>query len=126
MRAIKLAAVFMSCHLCLCSIAMAVEPKDLVGSFKSKVTEPDGSKYEGTCEITHSTRRTLQLVWHYGKKTSVGIGKLKDDILTVEYEGAIANREGTARYEIKSADRLAGKFKRKGTKGTGTELLIRE
>jgi hypothetical protein len=64
-------------------------------------------------------------LWVYGSKKSVGVGKLNGDVLTIEYEGATANRMGVAKYEIKSKDRLIGQFKRKGTKGLGSEILLR-
>ncbi len=108
------------------TLVFAVEPKELVGTFTSKVTEPDGSTYEGTCEITHKAGRVIDMVWHYGKQRSIGVGKLVDDVLTIKYEGAIVDREGQAKYEIKSKDRLIGSFKRKGTKGLGKEILVRE
>ncbi len=87
----------------------------------------DGSKYDGTCEITHEGGRSLKFIWHYGKKTSIGLGKLdKDGKISVEYQGAVANREGRAEYDVKSADKLTGTFHRKGTKGKGTEVISRE
>lgn len=106
-------------------LAAEPRPKQLVGSFTSKVTEPDGTKYEGTCEITHKAGLTLEMVWVYGSKKSVGVGKLDGNVLNIEYEGATANRMGKARYEVKSEDRLLGQFKRKGTKGLGSEVLLR-
>lgn len=107
------------------SAVLAVEPADLAGKYTSKVTESDGSTYEGTCTITFKARKTVELEWRYGKQMSIGTGKLKGNVLTVEYEGAAANREGDAVYQVKSKDRLLGEFKRRGTKGIGKEILIR-
>ncbi len=124
---LKFASCFLLCvSVFSSSIALAVKPKDLVGKFDSKVTEPSGQKYEGTCEITHTGGRTLTLIWKYGSKKSIGNGKLEDDVLTVEYEGAIADREGKAVYTIKSPDEIVGEFHRKGTKGIGKETLTRQ
>lgn len=117
--------VAMAC-LSVCSTLLAVEAKDLAGSYTVKGVEPNGDKYEGTCEITHTARHSVQLVWKFGKKRSIGQGKLENDVLTVEYEGAIADREGKAVYDVKSKDRLVGEWKRKGTKGTGKETLARD
>jgi hypothetical protein len=103
----------------------AADAKDLAGTFTSKVTEPSGDTYDGTCEIIHKGGKSLELVWKYGSKKSIGLGKLNGDTLEVEYQGAVANREGKAVYEVKSNDRLVGEWKRKGTKGKGKEILIR-
>lgn len=125
MRSIVFVSLMLFSGFVQSSLAAEIRPKQLVGSFTSKVTDPDGTKYEGTCEITHKAGRTLEMVWVYGAKKSVGMGKLDGDVLTIEYEGAIANRMGKARYEVKSEDRLTGQFKRKGTKGLGSEILLR-
>jgi hypothetical protein len=66
MRSVTLVSLAMLLCIVQSSNGAELRPKQLVGSFTSKVTDPDGTKYEGTCEITHKAGRTLEMVWVYG------------------------------------------------------------
>lgn len=106
--------------------AWAAEAKDLAGKYTVTGKDPSGTEYSGTAEVTHKKGPTVEIVWKIGKRTTIGLGKLTGDTLTVEYQGAIADREGKAIYEVKPRGRIIGKWHTKGSKGVGTETMVPE
>jgi len=105
------------------SPALAAEAKDLVGKYDLTGTNPDGSKYEGTAEIEFEKGNTVKITYKVGKRNDIGLGKVDGDKLVVKYQGAVADRQGGAEYEIKKNGQLVGKWHDKGSK-PGHETLI--
>ncbi len=106
------------------SLSHGAEPKDLVGKYDVSGKTPEGEKFSGTAEIVHLKARTLQITWTIGNRVTIGKGKFVDNVLNIEYEGAVAEREGKAKYELKSEGRLIGQWHTKGRKGVGTEVMV--
>ncbi|MBI1345331.1 hypothetical protein GC163_03495 [bacterium] len=104
----------------------AVEAKALAGKYTVTGKNPAGNEFSGTAEITHKKGPTVEIVWKIGKRTTVGFGKLVGDTLTVEYQGAVADREGKAIYEVKPRGKIIGKWHTKGVPGVGTETMTPE
>ena len=102
--------------------AAAVEAKDLVGKYELTGTNPDGSKYEGSAEIEFEKGDTVKVTYKVGKRNDIGLGKLEGDKLTVTYQGAVADRQGKAEYEVRKNGKLVGKWRDKGDK-PGRETL---
>ena len=108
------------------SISVAGEAKDIVGKYTAKGITPEGEKYSGTAEIVHKAGNTVEITWQIGRRKTIGLGRLVKDTLTIEYQGAILDREGKATYEVKPKGRIVGKWHTKGRDGVGTETLIPE
>ena len=59
---------------------LAVEPKDLVGKYQVKGTNPDGkTHYEGTAQIKLEKGDTVKITYQIGNLTEIGIGTIKGD-----------------------------------------------
>jgi hypothetical protein len=91
---------------------LADPPKNLVGKYEVKGTNPDGkSQYGGTAEITVEKGDTVRITYQIGNLTEIGIGTVNGDTLTVEFKDVNSGgRKGTAKYEIKKNGVLDGHY----------------
>jgi hypothetical protein len=84
------------------------------GTYDVTGTNPDGSRYSGTCRITRIGQHRYQFAWSVGASYR-GIGTLVGTTLTVEW-----GSDSPAVYQVRSDGVLVGTW----AKGTGTETLI--
>lgn len=91
----------------------------LAGNYLVEGTNPNGSAYRGTAEIT-GDGPTYTIEWVTGGTTSQGEGRLRGDTFEVTYTGALTGTGG-ATYELQDDGRLVGTW---GRSGGGTETLI--
>jgi hypothetical protein len=108
----------------MASPLIAAEAQDLAGNYRVKGTDPEGNNYEGTAEITFKAGKTVEITWTIGNRRSIGLGRLDGNTLTVEYQGAVADRGGKAVYQVRPAGRLVGEWTRRRGPKKGTETLI--
>jgi hypothetical protein len=92
------------------------------GEYDVRGTNPDGSKYKGTAEITVTSNSTCRIVWHIGKDESDGICMRNGIALAASY--ILGDDIGLVIYEIRDDDTLDGLWTIADHDGTGTELLI--
>ena len=111
---------------CLLSAShlVAAEAKDLAGKYKVEGVDPSGNKYDGVAEVEFKAGDKVDITWKIGKRTTLGVGRLVGDTLTVQYKGALADRQGNASYQVMPLGRLVGRWRTKGVKGVGKETLI--
>lgn len=55
------------------------------GTYKVAGVNPDGSAYRGSCDVALKSDGTYSFNWIVGGSTYVGVGKLKDDVMTVDW-----------------------------------------
>ncbi|MGO8692098.1 MAG: CsgG/HfaB family protein [Rectinemataceae bacterium] len=55
------------------------------GTYRAAGTNPDGTKYEGSCIVGINPDGTYSFVWDIGGASYTGIGKLKDGVMTVDW-----------------------------------------
>ncbi|HVZ13261.1 MAG TPA: hypothetical protein VG894_02275 [Bauldia sp.] len=92
------------------------------GDYDVRGTNPDGSKYKGTAEITVTSDSTCRIVWHIGEDESEGICMRNGIALAAAY---YLNKDiGLVIYEIRDDDTLDGIWTIADQDGSGTELLI--
>ena len=103
--------------------ASAADAKDLAGKYAVEGVNPAGETYTGVAEVAVAKGGKLEITWRIGKRTTVGTGRLAAGVLTVEYEGAVADREGKALYQVRPRGVLSGRWHTKGVKGAGRETL---
>jgi hypothetical protein len=122
-RCARAVALTVAALILVAAPAAAIEPKDLVGTYECKGTNPDGGKYDGTVEIKLKEGK-LEVHWKIGKEVDHGEGVLEGGTLTVHYKGGAKGR--VAYLVEKGGDRLVGTWKPAGTTKTGTETLIKK
>ena len=118
MNMIKTAAVAAVFAIGMVTSAFAV---DLEGTYTVKGTNPDGSKYSGTAEITVTSNNTCRIVWDVGTESS-GICMRNGIALAAAYE--LKDKVGLVIYEIRDDGVLDGIWTVADEDGAGTELLI--
>src|SRR5579872_6412277 len=89
------------------------------GSYTVAGTNPDGSKYSGTAEITPSGS-TCRIVWNTGN-TSKGICMLADKAFAAYYR--LGKGDGLVVYEVQPDGVLKGYWTITDEDGAGTETL---
>ena len=92
------------------------------GQYDVRGTNPDGSKYKGTADITVTSTTTCRIVWHLGGDTSDGICMRNGIALAAAYQ--LKDKIGLVIYEIRDDDTLDGIWTIADEDGSGTELLI--
>ncbi len=63
----------------------AVPQAGIGGHYGATGTNPDGSSYRGTCDIALKPDGSYGFNWVVGGTTYVGVGKLQDDVMTVDW-----------------------------------------
>ncbi|MDA8425696.1 MAG: hypothetical protein M0Z80_06120 [Treponema sp.] len=66
----------------------AGNPGGIGGTYRATGTNPDGSAYRGTCVVGLNADGTYSFVWEVGGTSYVGVGRLKDGIMTVDWGDA--------------------------------------
>jgi hypothetical protein len=98
--------------------------KALVGEYIVKGTNPDGSKYDGTAQITFEAGNTVKVDYRFGDRRELGLGALKGDTLTVKFQGAKnTERTGDAVYTLQDNGHLVGHWHYKGDKKMPERLI---
>ncbi len=92
------------------------------GEYDVRGTNPDGSKYKGTAEITVTSNSTCRIVWQIGSDESDGICMRNGIALAASY--ILGKDVGLVIYEIRDDDTLDGLWTIADHDGIGTELLI--
>jgi hypothetical protein len=90
------------------------------GRYAVTGTNPDGSGYSGTAEITPSSDSTCRMVWNTGS-TSRGICMLADKAFAASYR--LGNSYGLVIYNLQPDGRLRGVWTIADQPGVGTEIL---
>ncbi len=93
----------------------------VVGHYKVKGTNPDGTAYEGDAQITATSDVTCTIVWKTGGSTSSGICMRDGNAFTAGYE--LSGHVGLVIYLIKKNGTLDGTWTVAGENGVGTEVL---
>jgi len=65
--------------------SQAVDPASIGGSYRATGTNPDGTAYSGSCVIAARTDGTYGFDWKVGGSAYVGIGRLENGVLTVDW-----------------------------------------
>jgi hypothetical protein len=60
-------------------------PGGIGGTYRATGTNPDGTVYHGSCVIGLNPDGTYSFVWEVGGTSYVGVGKLKGEIMTVDW-----------------------------------------
>jgi hypothetical protein len=90
------------------------------GSYNVKGTNPNGSTYGGTVQIT-PTGSSCRIVWQTGSTSSSGICMLANKAFAASY--LLQGRQGLVVYELQSDGSLKGWWTIAGQAGVGTENL---
>jgi hypothetical protein len=115
MRAILIAALALAGWS---GVAMA---QSVGGSYTVRGTNPNGSSYGGTAQITPSGS-ACRIVWKTGSTTSNGICMLANKAFAAYYR--LGKDTGLAVYELLPDGTLKGYWTIADTEGVGTETLI--
>ena len=94
----------------------------LAGAYVVEGTNPNGTGYRGTAEITGDDP-DYRISWVTGGSTSEGEGTLRGTTFEVTYTGALTGT-GSATYELRDDGTLVGTWTSGGA--AGTETLIPE
>ena len=111
-------ATFAAAFMAFCSAAFAA---DVGGTYSVSGTNPDGSKYSGTAEITVTSKNTCRIRWDTGT-TSDGICMRNENAFSASY--VLGNDIGLVIYEIMDDGSLQGLWTIADHDGVGTETLV--
>ena len=87
---------------------------------RSRGTNPNGSAYAGTADITQTSASTCRIAWHVGSEWQ-GICMLSGDVFAAAYMSG--NSRGLLIYHRQPDGRLSGEWTI-GAGANGTETLI--
>lgn len=90
------------------------------GQYNVQGTNPDGSSYSGTAEITPSSNSTCRMSWNTGS-TSKGVCMLANKAFAASYR--MGNSFGLVVYELQPDGILKGVWTVADQNGAGTEVL---
>jgi hypothetical protein len=107
--------------LALMALVSSAEATEVGGHYRVAGTNLDGSKYEGTADITVSSNSTCHIVWHTGGTNSEGICMPVNDVLVAGY--ALNGAVGLVAYTIKDDGTLDGVWTVADKDGAGTDVL---
>jgi hypothetical protein len=110
------------CTLALLPVVLPAraEPLSLASHYEASGTNPDGSKYSGTADVTVISDTTYTIVWKIGDETYKGFGMRLNDSLAATY--TIDGEPGLIIYKV-NGDGLTGAWAIRGHDGVGTERL---
>ena len=114
MRAVALGLV------CLALGATSAAAQGVGGRYQVQGTNPNGSSYSGTAEITQTSASTCRIAWHVGSEWQ-GICMLSGDVFAAAYKSG--NSTGLLIYHRQPDGRLSGEWTI-GAGANGTETLI--
>ena len=110
------------CTLALLPVVLPAraEPLSLASHYEASGTNPDGSKYSGTADVTVISDTTYTIVWKIGDETYKGFGMRLNDSLAATY--TIDGEPGLIIYKV-DGNGLNGAWAIRGHDGVGTEHL---
>ncbi len=91
------------------------------GTYEVRGTNPDGSHYSGTAEITTTAKYTCRIAWHVGTDSS-GICMLNGTAFAAGY--TLQDKVGLIIYELGDDGTLDGTWTIADEDGYGTEVLV--
>jgi hypothetical protein len=108
--------------LALLAVALPAkaDPLNLASQYEASGTNPDGSKYTGTANVTIISDTTYTIVWKIAGATYEGFGMRLNDSLAATY--TIDGDPGLIIYKV-DGDGLTGAWAIRGHNGVGTEHL---
>jgi hypothetical protein len=96
------------------------DPLNLASQYEASGTNPDGSKYTGTANVTIISDTTYTIVWKIAGATYEGFGMRLNDSLAATY--TIDGDPGLIIYKV-DGDGLTGAWAIRSHNGVGTEHL---
>jgi hypothetical protein len=93
----------------------------LAPSYDAVGTNPDGSKYTGTADVTIISDTTFTIQWTIGGAVYNGFGMRMNDALSATY--TIDGEPGLIIYKVDGNGTLNGLWAIRGKDGNGTERL---
>jgi hypothetical protein len=110
------------CTLALLAVVLPAnaDPLSLASRYEASGSNPDGSKYTGTANVTVISDTTYTIVWNIGGSTYKGFGMRLNDSLAATY--TIDGEPGLVIYKV-DGDGLTGAWAVRGHDGVGTEHL---
>src|SRR5579871_410391 len=97
------------------------EPLKLAPKYNDVGTNPDGSKYIGTANVTIISDTTFSIEWHINGATYKGFGMRMNDALSATY--MIDGEPGLVIYKVDDKGVLRGVWAIRGENGNGSEIL---
>ena len=107
---------------CLTALATPSFAQGVEGSYALRGTNPDGSSYVGSVEISAISEVTCEIVWSTGGQESVGICMRYHNAFAAAY--TLNEDIGLLIYEIRPDGSMEGTWTVAGQDGVGTEILI--
>jgi hypothetical protein len=101
-------------------LATAATAQTISGRYEVQGTNPNGSGYSGTADITQTSASTCRIAWHVGTEWR-GICMLSGDVFAAAYHSD--NTSGLLIYRRRGDGSLSGVWT-VGGGGDGTETLI--
>ena len=93
----------------------------LAPTYDATGTNPDGSKYTGTAEVTIISDTTFSIKWTVGDAVYKGFGMRMNDALSATY--TIDGEPGLVIYKVGANGAFDGLWAIRGKNGNGTERL---
>lgn len=106
----------------LCLIAASVSTasaQTIAGRYQVHGTNPNGSSYSGTADITQTSASTCRIAWHVGSEWT-GICMLSGDVFAAAYHSG--NTSGLLIYHRQADGTMSGDWTI-GAGAGGTETL---
>jgi hypothetical protein len=110
-----------SAALATALLAGAVQAQTVGGIYNVAGTNPDGSAYTGTAQITPSSGATCRIAWTTGPTTSDGVCMLANKALAAFYK--LGDDFGLVVYELQPDGSLKGYWTIADKDGVGGEVL---
>jgi hypothetical protein len=101
------------------SLALPAAAQSLTGAYDVHGTNPNGSTYSGTAQITQTSGSTCSISWHVGSEWN-GICMISGDVFAAAYRSN--NSSGLLIYHKQPDGSLSGEWT-VGAGGNGTETL---
>src|SRR5437868_7089753 len=99
------------------ALAAPAAAQNVAGRYQVQGTNPNGSGYSGTAEITQTSPSTCRIAWHVGSEWT-GICMLSGDVFAAAYRSG--NSSGLLIYHRQPDGSLSGEWT-VGAGGGGTE-----
>ena len=97
------------------------EPLKLAPKYNDVGTNPDGSKYSGTANVSIISDTTFTIEWRIGGDTYKGFGMRFNDSLAATY--MINGEPGLVIYKVDDKGVLRGVWAVRGENGSGSDTL---
>lgn len=98
---------------------------DISGSYTVKGTNPDGSAYTGSLQVTKRDQ-VVQLSWKVGGSSYDGVGVQTDDTLGVAFSSGTDGKGcSVVHYKVDQNGALLGRWGQWGANASGTESIAR-